>query len=165
MPKNRKVQQKNKGKSRKLAKRYAERQQALTQSATADTTESKPQPVPDTAQRPVSASPPQPVQNPHRAKFPENPPFWGRLRIGDEHPTVVIDEKPAWDKQKKKMVDGFVHRELTHGKKTPGLPIKNPDANDTEQAKLERPRKLPQRLIRPLDKDWPIPEELKRPKK
>ena len=156
-----KIPQKDKGKSKKLARRYAERQQALTQSKpTAVPQEIKPGPEPVT----VSTTS-QPVKSAHRAKFPDNPPFWGRLVISKNRPTVVIDEKPAWDKQKKKMVDGFVHRELTHSEDIPGLPIKNPDKNDPKPAKLARPNKTPQRLIMPLDKDWKIPEELSRPPK
>lgn len=161
-----KLPQKDKGKSKKLARRYAERQKAQEQGASAAPQEVKPTPQDvKPAPEPVLASTTPQPKSPHRAKFPDNPPFWGRLMIDRHHPTVVIDEKPAWDKKKRKMVDGFVHRELTYSEDIPGLPIKNPDENDPKPAKLARPNTLPQRLIKPLDKHWEIPQELKRPPK
>ena len=150
--------QKDKGKSKKLAKRYAERQEILKQNAQKPSQGSKPIPEPlivDTAtQQPKSV---------HRAKFPDNPPFWGRLMIGGNHPTVVVEEKLTWDKQKKKEVEGFVHRELTHSTKISGTPIMNPDIKDKRPVKLQKPKDIPQRLVKPLDKDWEIPQEILKP--
>ena len=59
--------------------------------------------------------------------FPKKFPFWARLKIYKNRTTLVIDEGPALDKQKKEMVDGYVHREATHTKGH-GEPITpNPD--------------------------------------
>ncbi len=45
--------------------------------------------------------------------FPEEFPFWARLRISKNRTTLVIDEDLAKDKKKNKMVKGYVHREAT----------------------------------------------------
>ena len=48
-----------------------------------------------------------------KREFPKKFPFWARLRISKNRTTLVIDEDIALD-EKKKTVDGYVHREATH---------------------------------------------------
>lgn len=47
-------------------------------------------------------------------EFPKEFPFWARLRICKNRPTLVIDEAEVIDKKTKKAVPGYVHREVTH---------------------------------------------------
>ena len=93
--------------------------------------------------------------------FPKKFPFWARLRISKNRTTLVIDEDIALD-EKKKTVDGYVHREATH---TAGKGFEkiepNPDKNDPEPMYLKSPRKHPKYLFVPHDKDLDMPEELK----
>lgn len=68
----------------------------------------------------------------------------------------------AMDKQKKELVNGYVHREATHTKKDDYEPIDpNPDKDDPEPMYLKRPRKLPKRLFEPHNKALDIPEFLR----
>lgn len=58
--------------------------------------------------------------------FPKKFPFWARLKIYKNRTTLVIDEGPALDKQKKEMVDGYVHREATPHKRSRGTYYSQP---------------------------------------
>lgn len=96
-----------------------------------------------------------------KKEFPKKFPFWARLKIYKNRTTLVIDEGPALDKQKKEMVDGYVHREATHTKGH-GEPITpNPDKDDPEPMYLKSPSSLPKRFFKPHNKDLDMPEELK----
>ena len=91
-------------------------------------------------------------------------PFWGILKIGKRRPTLVIDETTdAYDKQKKKMVDGFVHREATSqaGKNREKI-FPNPDTKRSEPMYLKRPTTIPKRLIAPNDNNLNMPEDLRK---
>ncbi|MDY6367713.1 MAG: hypothetical protein SPL13_04285 [Clostridia bacterium] len=95
-------------------------------------------------------------------KFPDKFPFWGRLKIEKNRPTLVIDEDIVIDKKSQKEVEGFVHREVLHKqvKGQKGI-MPNPDKTDPNPMYLQKPRKLPKRLIKPLDIEFDMPKELK----
>ncbi len=102
------------------------------------------------------AEPPNPPK-PLPTKFP----FWARLKISKRRTTLVIDEDKAMDKQKHKLVDGYVHREATHTNNKDYEEIKpNPDPTDSRSMYLKRPQKLPKRLFEPHNKDLNMPEHL-----
>ena len=99
--------------------------------------------------------------------FPKKFPFWARLKISKKRTTLVIDEEEAYNKKKKRMEAGFVHREAIHPNET-GSNVKgyekiepNPDPNDKKPMYLKRPSKLPQRMFEPHNKDLNMPEHLK----
>lgn len=97
------------------------------------------------------------------SKFPKKFPFWARLRIGKRRTTLVIDEDKAYDKQKKKEVDGYVHREATSRKHKDTEEIKpNPDTSKSEPMYLKRPRKLPKTMFVPHNKELNMPEDLRK---
>lgn len=94
---------------------------------------------------------------------PDKFPFWARLRIEKKRPTLVIDEDFAYDKQRNKMVDGYVHREVTHSNNKNTEKISpNPDKKDSCDMYLKRPRKTPKYLFTKLDLDFDMPEDLKK---
>ncbi len=94
--------------------------------------------------------------------FPTEFPFWARLKISKHRTTLVIDEDKAMDKKKKKLVDGYVHREATHSENSDYEEIMpNPDPTDSDPMYLKRPQKLPKRLFSPHNKDLSMPEHLK----
>ena len=98
----------------------------------------------------------------NRKEFPNEYPFWGRLKIGKKRTTLVIDEDLAYDKKKKKNVPGFVHRESTHSYKKDYEKIyPNPDSSDKEPMYLKRARKLPKNLIAVNNKKLSMPNHLK----
>lgn len=75
--------------------------------------------------------------------FPDKFPFWARLRFEKKRPTLVIDEDLAYDKQRNKMVDGYVHREVTHSNnKNTEKVTPNPDKNDSGDMFLNDHAKL-----------------------
>lgn len=89
-------------------------------------------------------------------------PFWARLKIGGKHPTLVIDEDKAWDKQRNHLTDGYVHREVTHTKSRNNEEIKpNPNPMDKQPMYLKRPTKHPKKFFNSFNHDWKIPKELK----
>lgn len=95
-------------------------------------------------------------------KFPDKFPFWARLKISKNRTTLVIDEDVAFDKQKKKEVDGFVHREATSVYHTGFEEINpNPDKTKSEPMYLKSPRKLPVSMFSPHNKDLSMPEDLR----
>ena len=53
----------------------------------------------------------------YRKRFPEEFPFWVRMKIGKNRTALVIDEEKVKNKKNGRMVDGFVHREAIHTKK------------------------------------------------
>ena len=95
-------------------------------------------------------------------QFPSKFPFWGRLKIGKNRTTLVIDEEPVVNKKTKKLEDGFVHREATHSPKKDREKISpNPDKSDNKDMYLKRPQKLPKRLFEPHNKNLEMPKHLK----
>lgn len=95
--------------------------------------------------------------------FPKKFPFWARLKISKNRPTLVIDEEPVRDKKKKEMVDGYVHREVIHTDKSGDYEkiFPNPDKSDKHPMYLKRPRKLPKTLFKPHEGGWEVPEYLR----
>lgn len=93
--------------------------------------------------------------------MPTKYPFWARIKLSKHRTTLVIDDAPAYDKQKKETVPGYVHREATHTKSKNTEEINpNPDRDDPEPMQLKRPKKHPQRLFEPHNKDLDMPQEL-----
>lgn len=93
--------------------------------------------------------------------FPKKFTFWARLKFEKRRTTLVIDEDEAYDKKRKIYVDGFVHREATHTPRkdfTQVMP--NPDKDDPKPMYLKRPRKIPQNLIEPHNKQLDMPKFL-----
>ena len=91
-------------------------------------------------------------------------PFWAKLKIAKNRPTLVIDEDMVRDKQKNnKLVPGFVHRESTHSEELATETIfPNPDTTDSKPMHLKSPRKLPKRLFAPIDRPMKMPEHLQK---
>lgn len=90
-------------------------------------------------------------------------PFWAKLKIAKRRPTLVIDEDMVMDKQKKRFVPGFVHRETTHSEELATETIfPNPDPTDSEPMHLKSPRKLPKRFFAPIDRQMTMPEHLQK---
>ena len=98
------------------------------------------------------------------SKFPQEFPFWARLKISKNRTTLVIDEALAKNKKTNEMEEGFVHREATHSNPRGDFEeIKpNPDREDPEPMYLKRPRKHPKRLFEPHNKRLDMPESLKK---
>lgn len=100
----------------------------------------------------------------HRDKFPKRFPFWARLKIGKNRTTLVIDEAPVLDKKKHEIVDGFVHREAIHSDEPRSdyeQIVPNPDRTDKRPMYLKRPKKHPQYLLKPHNRDLVMPEDLR----
>lgn len=99
--------------------------------------------------------------------FPSTFPFWARLKISKNRPTLVIDEELITDKKTKKIEEGFVHREAIHpnadGSNVKGFEqiVPNPDPLDSDKMYLKPPRKKPKRLFRPMNRFFDIPLSLK----
>ncbi len=95
--------------------------------------------------------------------FPDEFPFWARLKIDKKRTTLVIDEEVEIKIPSQKVEELFVHREATH---TKGKNVKeispNPDPSDPDPMYLKRPRKLPKKLFEPHNKDLNMPEELRK---
>lgn len=102
-------------------------------------------------------------------KFPEEFPFWARLKISKNRTTLVIDEEPIIDKKTQKLTDAFVHRESIHINEKNEKRIKkncdiinpNPDPDDARPMALKRPAKLPKKLFTRHNKKLNMPKELK----
>ncbi|MGN0804062.1 MAG: hypothetical protein ACI4MS_01635 [Candidatus Coproplasma sp.] len=102
-------------------------------------------------------------QNDNNKKLHKRFPFWARLKIGKNRTTLVIDEEPVKNKRTNKTEDGFVHREATHTARNDYEKIDpNPDRTDPEPMYLKRPKKAPQRLFKPHNKDLDMPEEIRK---
>ena len=96
-------------------------------------------------------------------RFPEKFPFWARLKIEKKRTTLVIDECETINKKKKREEKGFVHREATHTYKPEYQKVDpNPDKDDKKPMYLKRPKKLPQVLFGPHNKQLDMPEALRR---
>ena len=101
------------------------------------------------------------------SSFPEEFPFWARLKICKNRTTLVIDEEPVYNKKRKRMEDGFVHREAIHPNddksniKGCELIKPNPDRDDTKDMYLKAPSKLPKILLKPHNKNLDMPDFLK----
>lgn len=90
-------------------------------------------------------------------------PFWGRLKIDKNRITLVIDETNVVNKQTKRVVEGYVHREGTHTANKKYEKISpNPNKNDNKPLYLKKPRKIPKILVKPMKKQLNMPESLKR---
>ena len=48
-----------------------------------------------------------------KKEFPNEFPFWARMKINKHRTSLVIDEEMVINKKTKKLEDGFVHREAT----------------------------------------------------
>ena len=98
-----------------------------------------------------------------QTSFPTKFPFWARLKFGKKRTTLVIDEDKAFDKQKKKTVDGFVHREATSVKHKDYEEISpNPDKSKKAPMYLKRPKRTPKHLFENHNKDLDMPNSLKK---
>lgn len=95
-----------------------------------------------------------------KKEMPTKYPFWARLKIYKNRTTLVIDDSSAYDKQNKKMVDGYVHREATHTKGHGEHISPNPDKTDSDEMYLKSPTKLPKRFFKPHNKDLDMPQFL-----
>ena len=84
------------------------------------------------------------------------------MKISKNRTTLVIDDEPYIEKKSKKISNNFVHRESTHSNKKDFEEIKpNPDKTDPDPMYLKRPRKLPQELFKPHNKNLSMPRHLK----
>ena len=99
-----------------------------------------------------------------KKEFPKKFPFWARLKISKNRPTLVIDETQVLNKKNNQLVDGFVHREVIHTEKSKDYEkvVPNPDPKDPDPMYLKRPRKLPKTLFKPHEGGWTMPEELRK---
>lgn len=89
--------------------------------------------------------------------------IWARLKIGKTHTTIVIDEDKDYDKQKKEIVDGYVHREATHTSKKDYEEIKpNTDKSDVRSTYLKLPQKTSKHLFKSHNKNPDMPEDLRK---
>lgn len=95
-------------------------------------------------------------------KFPDKYPFWARLKISKNRTTLVIDDEPVINKKTNIKEDGFVHRETTSQFHKDLEEIKpNPDKDKRPSPMyMKRPRKLPQRLFKPHNKNLEMPQSL-----
>lgn len=97
----------------------------------------------------------------NKNKFPDEFPFWARLKIAKKRTALVIDEEFSYNKKTKKKEDMFVHRETTHSYKKDFEKIfPNPDVLDKKPMYLKRPKKKPKRLFEPHNKKLNMPKEL-----
>ncbi len=98
-----------------------------------------------------------------KKEFPKRFPFWARLKISKNRPTLVIDETDVLDKKKNQIVDGFVHREVIHTEKPSDYEkvVPNPNPEDFKPMYLKRPRKLPKKLFKPHEGGWTMPKNLR----
>ena len=95
-------------------------------------------------------------------EFPNEFPFWARLKISKKRTTLVIDEDRVLNKKSKKYEDSFVHREATHSNKKEFEKIfPNPDRTDKKAMYLKRPRKLPKKMFEVHNKNLDMPKYLK----
>lgn len=89
-------------------------------------------------------------------------PFWARIKINKQRTTLVIDEDKVYNKKKKKVVDGYVHREATHTYKKEFEKITpNPDKTDKKDMYLRRPHKHPKEMFEDHNKKLDMPKHLK----
>lgn len=95
--------------------------------------------------------------------FPNEFPFWARLKISKNRTTLVIDVDEVLNKKTNKVEDGFVHREATSQyHKGLEIVIPNPDKDKRPHPMyLKNPRKIPKRLVKPHNKDLEMPSDLK----
>ena len=98
-----------------------------------------------------------------KKEFPKEFPFWARMKINKNRTTLIIDKDLVKNKKTKKFEDGFVHREATSIKHDGFEEIKpNPDKSKrTNSMYLKGPRKLPQRLFQPHNKQLEMPKKLR----
>ena len=95
-------------------------------------------------------------------EFPNEFPFWARLKIGKKRTTLVIDEEMVVNNKTKKLEDSFVDREATHTYRKDFEKIfPNPDTSDKQPMYLRRPTKKPKRLFEPHNKKLIMPKHLK----
>ena len=104
----------------------------------------------------------------NKNEFPNEFPFWARMKISKNRTTLVIDEDKAYNKKKKRYEDGFVHRESIHLKDPNDKRTKkyekiypNPNRSDPEPMYLKKPTSTPKTLFKPHNKDLDMPQHLK----
>ena len=101
----------------------------------------------------------------NKNSFPNEFPFWARLKISKNRSTLVIDEDLAYDKKKKKTVPGFVHREAVSPNKKGNSDYEeifpNPEKGKNIPMYLKRPKKTPKELFKPHNKNFDMPISLK----
>ena len=96
-----------------------------------------------------------------KKRFPDKFPFWARLKIDKNRTALVIDEELVVDKNTKKTVDCFVHREATSSyKKCFTEVIPNPDKSKKLPMYLKRPMLKPKTLFNPHNKELDMPNWL-----
>ncbi len=93
-----------------------------------------------------------------RGKYP----FWAKMVIGGDHPSLIIDSCIAKDKRKNnKLVPGFLYRESTHSNGNGYEKIyPNPDPTDFRPMYLKRPQKKPKTLFVAWKKKMNMPQGL-----
>lgn len=97
-----------------------------------------------------------------KQSIPDRFPWWGRMKIAKQRPTLVIDKDKVRNKKNGKVVDAYVHREVTHSfKKQYEKVDPNPDRTDPRPMYLKNPRKVPMGMIRPDNKNWEILRNLR----
>lgn len=101
-------------------------------------------------------------KTPKKKEFPTEFPFWGRMKIGKNRTTLVIDEGIIVSKNNK-IENAFVHREATKKNHKGFEEIKpNPDKDKRPNSMyLKKARKIPKRLIKPHNKNLEMPQKLK----
>ena len=98
-----------------------------------------------------------------KKEFPNEFPFWARMKINKHRTSLVIDEEMVVNKKTKKLEDGFVHREAT-SKYHKGFEeiLPNPDKDKRPNPMyLKSPRKLPKKLFETHNKKLAMPKHLK----
>lgn len=95
-------------------------------------------------------------------EFPNEFPFWARIKINKHRTSLVIDEEKYFDKKLNKNVDGYVHREATSVYHK-GLEKIDPNPDKTKKIPmyLKRPSKKPKRLFEPHNRDLDMPKYLR----
>ena len=97
-----------------------------------------------------------------KGKFPNEFPFWARLKISKNRTTLVIDEDMVKNKHSEQIVDAFVHREATSQYHKGYEEIKpNLDKSKKDPMYLKSPRKIPKTLVKPHNKNLTMPQSLK----
>lgn len=102
------------------------------------------------------------AQKSNKNEFPDEFPFWARLKIDKNRITLVIDEDKAYNKKKKRYEDGYVHRESTHSERKGFEKLyPNPDSNDPNPMYLKSPKKTPKSMFKTNNKNLSMPRHLK----
>ena len=94
--------------------------------------------------------------------FPEEFPFWARLKFGKKRTTLVIDQEMRLNKKKGRVEDHYVHREAT-STANKGLEKidPNPDRSKSDPMYLKGVRWHPKYLLSVHNKTLDMPQFLK----